>query len=272
MSRTTKVPWRMSREKRVVFLDADGILYSAALKGVTFCDGDQLQMLDDEAVFEACVEGLEKTMAWVGDVGEVYICLSARHNFRKDVLTTYKANRKEGSRPITLDALRGRIMGEGVPGYRTLLIKDLEADDVCGIAASSFQQKGYETLIVSPDKDLLQIPGMVLTPKPGWPPELVFSEVTPETAEAWHYYQALVGDPVDNYKGCPGVGAKKAQKLLDTFEVMSHKERWEAAVALFEKAGLTEADALVQFQVSRILTADLWDATNKEVILWQPPI
>lgn len=266
-----KVPWRVPREKRIGLLDADGILYAAALKGVILCDGEQLQLLDDEFIYQDCLDRAEAQAEWLGDCDKVFLCLSARTTFRKRILPSYKENRKEGTRPITLNALRTRVLEEGLGSFKVYLIDDLEADDACGIMATTFQAQGYETVIVSPDKDLLQIPGMVLTPKPNGK-DPVFSEVTKERGDRWHIYQLLVGDTVDNYKGCPGIGPKRAEALLDHAESKGWTipRIWGEVVDQFTLKGLTEEDALVQARVARILRAEDWDTSKKEPKLWLP--
>jgi DNA polymerase-1 len=271
MSKITKgkVPWKVAPAKRIGLLDADGILYAAALKGVTACDGEQLQVLDDEFIYRDALERAEAWADWLRDCDKVFLVLSARTCFRKRLLPSYKANRKGGDRPVTLDALRTRVAEEGLGSFKVILIDDLEADDVCGIMAGSFQGQGYETVIVSPDKDLLQIPGMVLTPKPG-SQEVVFSEVTQERGDEWHIYQALVGDVADNYKGCPGIGDGRAEVLVECVRGLSPEDRWDVILATFAEKGLTEEDALVQFRVARILRDTDWDAEKKEPILWNP--
>lgn len=265
------VPWKAAPAKRVGLIDADGFLYAAALEGVIRCDGEQLQMLDDSEVYARAVARLEEAASWLGECPTVFVCLSDRTNFRTAILPTYKGNRKDGERPITLDALRGAVLDAGVPGTKVVLIKELEADDVCGIVATSFQNKGYETCIVSPDKDLLSVPGMVLTPKRGNKAP-VFSEVTLERADYYHLFQTLTGDPVDNYKGCPGIGPARAEKLLDycADKGFSLKRTWGEIEDQFVFKGLTPEDALVQARVARILRAEDWDERKKEVILWQP--
>lgn len=262
----SRVPWKVPEEKRIVLIDADGILYAAASKGQVLLDGVPVQLLDDEAIYQDTMERIEEQAAWAGDAGEVFIVLSARENFRYRILPTYKGNRSGSDRPMALDRLRARILEEDHPGgFSTMLIEQLEADDVAGIAATTFQARGYETVIISPDKDMLTIPGMLLTPKAG---KVLFSEVTPERAATWHLYQTMVGDQTDHYKGIPGVGPKKADILLETFE--DPADRWEAMVALAAEKGLTEDDLLVQARVARILRAEDWDAVNKAPKLWQP--
>lgn len=266
MSRITAdnpVPWKVPEAKRMGLIDADGILYAAALEGQTTCDGEVLQLLDDEAIYRRCMERVEEQAALLGDCPQVFLCLSDRGSFRKDILPTYKANRKSGSRPIRLDALRAAVVEEG-QGYPVYLIEGLEADDVCGIVSTRFQKEGYEVVIVSPDKDLLSIPGLTLTPKG------VLSEVTEERADYWHLYQTLIGDTTDNYKGCPGVGPKKAEALLEAVALFKGEDVWDFIVSAFEQQGQSEEEALTQARVARILRASDWDSEKKEVILWHP--
>ena len=258
--------WKVPVEKRVGLIDADGILYAAALAGQIDIDGTPVQLLDSEAVYRDALARADHWASWLGDVGEVFLVLSARDNFRYKVLPTYKGNRKDSARPLALDELRARMIAEDHPGgYSVMLIDGLEADDVCGIASTTFQDRGYEAVIISPDKDMLTIPGMILTPKAKG---VVFSELTPERAAGYHLYQTMVGDTTDHYKGIPGVGPKKAVELLDTFE--SPADRWEAMVALAKEKGLTEEELLVQARVARILRNVDWDATLKAPILWTP--
>lgn len=264
-----RVKWKVPPEKRIGLLDADGILYAAALKGQIDVDGEVLQLLDDEAIYQDALDRAAHWASWLGDeVGQLFLVLSARDNFRYRILPTYKGNRQEGSRPIALDRLRARFLeeeGTHPGGFSVMLIDGLEADDVCGIASTTFQARGYEAVIISPDKDLLTIPGMVLTPKARG---VVFSELSEERAAGYHLYQTMVGDTTDHYKGIPGVGPRKAAEVLDTFE--GPKDRWEAMVALAAEKGLTEEDLLVQARVARILRAKDWDATLKAPILWTP--
>ena len=84
-----------------------------------------------------------------------------------------------------------------------------------------------------------------------------------EEADRWHLAQTLIGDPTDNYKGCPKIGAVGAKKILD-------KDcSWAAVVAAYEKAGLSEEDALAQARVARILRFEDVDE-DMNPILWTP--
>lgn len=256
---------------RMAILDADSILYQASLRGQVDVDGDVMQLLDISEIIRDCDDRLEEAVR-AARAEKAFVCLSDRKNFRHAILPSYKGNRKPSARPIMLDDLRAHYAeGEGI--YPAMLIKGLEADDVCGILAGTFQAQGYETVIVSGDKDLLQIPGLVLSRKgTSW----VYSEVTEESGTRHHYFQTLRGDPVDGYTGLPGWGAVKANRLLDYYlegDYVGDRyvDLWKAIVEAYESKGLTEEDALVQARVSRMTRLSDWDVVNKEVILWQPP-
>ncbi len=83
-------------------------------------------------------------------------------------------------------------------------------------------------------------------------------------------YQTLTGDSTDGYKGCPKVGPVAAARLLEPL-MGEPAGMWIAVLLSFKKAGLTEADALVQARVARILRHTDYDFTNKLPILWTPP-
>ena len=133
----------------------------------------------------------------------------------------------------------------------------LEGDDVLGIMAT--MKSTEERIIVSIDKDMKTVPGRYARD------DFEVIEVSEDQADTWHLFQALTGDIVDGYKGCPGVGPKKAEAILD-----GSKHPWEAVVTTFVKAGLTEDDALVQARVARILRASDYNFKAKQPILWRP--
>jgi DNA polymerase-1 len=93
--------------------------------------------------------------------------------------------------------------------------------------------------------------------------------VTEDEADYWHMFQTLTGDTVDGFKGCPGMGPVGAQKLLG--EAMATEDgMWPYVVKAYEKKKLTEADALTQARLARILRWGDWDKNKKEPILWTP--
>jgi DNA polymerase-1 len=75
-----------------------------------------------------------------------------------------------------------------------------------GILATSPMPK-TQRIIISQDKDMQTIPTQVW--RKG---DLV--TVTEAEADYYHMFQTLIGDITDGYKGCPGIGKVKAEKLL----------------------------------------------------------
>ncbi len=84
--------------------------------------------------------------------------------------------------------------------------------------------------------------------------------------DLWFYTQVLTGDSTDGYRGCPGIGRRKAQTILSN----AGDHPWRAILSAFEAKGLSEEDALVQAQAARILRATDYDFGAKRPILWTP--
>lgn len=256
----------MNPGDRVAVIDADSPLYRIALSAEMCCkrqgmSGEdlwiQVRSLDDcyheaETAIEAIVEKI--------GADDAFLCLSDARCFRYSIFPSYKSNRERTRRPPMMVQLRAALLQR--KPWPTLAIKELEADDVAGITSTSLQVAAkVEPIIVSEDKDLLTIPGLIHRKGHTF-------EVSMEEANRAHLYQTLVGDYIDGYPGCPGIGAKRADRILDEYGA----DMWLGVVQAFEKAGLTYGEALVQAQVARILRASDWDAVKKEPILWTPRI
>lgn len=176
-------------------------------------------------------------------------CLTGTKNFRKDVDPTYKANRVDKRKPMLLPHARAYLVNK----WNGRIDEGIEADDTLGILGSS--DDSY--MIWSIDKDLMTIPAH------HWKDGEVVT-VSQEEADYWFYYQTLVGDSTDNYKGCPSIGDKKARAMLD-------KDcSWQTVVTAFEKAGLSETVAVEQARLARILRNGEYNFKTKEVSLWEP--
>ncbi len=158
---------------------------------------------------ENALNALEASISYImrqtgAEQYEVY--LSGSHNFRNAIATTkpYKGNREGQAKPIHYAALRSAL----VDVYRAKVTDGgLEADDVLGIRLG---QLGDSGVLVSIDKDLLQIPGRHYNWVTG---EHV--HIQPKDGHLYLGCQIISGDPTDNVPGLPGLGEAKARKLLD---------------------------------------------------------
>lgn len=100
-----------------------------------------------------------------------------------------------------------------------------EGDDVIGTATRQAEKAGFTVLILSGDKDMMQLVNehvSTVTPDIGFSKTKVYTEA--EVIEKMGVapnkiidYKALSGDPSDNYKGADGIGPKTAKKLLDEY-------------------------------------------------------
>ncbi len=140
---------------------------------------------------------------------------------REQEYAEYKANRPEPPADLIqqipwvrrlLEAMRIPVLEH--PGY--------EADDVIGTIARQAVEAGVDVVIVSSDKDLLQLVGdgvFVLDPMKGdqlYDAAKVKERLGVEPAQMPDYL-ALRGDPTDNIPGAPGIGDKGARELIARF-------------------------------------------------------
>jgi len=181
---------------------------------------------------------------------EFILAFSDTANYRYDIFPNYKSNRRNTRKPLGLKALREWA----IESYDSRVFPRLEADDVCGIMAT----EDPTFVAVSGDKDFGTLP---IT----WYNMLrdEMRSVTPEEADKFHLIQTLAGDPTDGYMGVKGIGTKTAEKILE-----KDGYNWETVVATYEKAGLTEDDALVTARLARILRAEDYDGVD--IKLWTP--
>ena len=184
---------------------------------------------------------------------EIVSAFSDKDNFRKEIYPDYKLNRTKQRKPLTLSFCREYIS----KNYNGFIRPRLEADDILGILATSNIIKGNK-IICSIDKDLNQIAGLHYNPT-----LKEFYGITKKQADYNFYYQCLVGDATDNYKGAPTYGEVKTKKTLDR-----KKNLWKVVKDCFKQQGLTEDDALVQARLARILSNTDYDFKNKQPILW----
>ena len=147
--------------------------------------------------------------------------------FRHEMFTEYKGTRKGMPQELheqvpvlkeLLSAMGIRIME--LPGY--------EADDLLGTVAKRSEAKGMDVLVVSGDRDLLQIVTdniRVCIPKTKRGTTEYEMYYTKDVQEKYGLLplqiielKALMGDSSDNIPGVPGIGEKTATAILQQFE------------------------------------------------------
>ncbi|TFI00854.1 DNA polymerase I [Micrococcus lylae] len=144
--------------------------------------------------------------------------------FRSEEYTEYKAGRSETPEEFhgQIDLI-GKVMEAlGIP---TVTMEGYEADDIVATLAARADAAGWQTCVVSGDRDAFQLISdttTVLYPKKG------VSDIPPMKAadveakygvrpELYPDLAALVGEKADNLPGVPGVGAGFAAKWLEKY-------------------------------------------------------
>ena len=183
---------------------------------------------------------------------EMFICFSGHNNFRKLVDPTYKASRKKTRKPIGYKAMIDWVD----ENYQTIQIDELEADDVMGIMGSV---EGTKAIVVSDDKDMKSIPCRLYRPQTDERLDISLAD-----ADRQFFTQTLTGDVTDGYAGCPKIGPKTAEKVLE------HDAKLEARSERLPEEKLDYNYALTQARLARILRSTDWDDEKGEVKLWEP--
>jgi DNA polymerase I len=145
---------------------------------------------------------------------------AARVNFRNEIYAEYKANRDETPEDLIpqFPLIRQATEAFDIPAIE---LEGYEADDLIAAYTKLARAKGKKVVIVSSDKDLMQLVGegvRMLDPMKGEyiGPEQVMEKfgVPPNKVVE---VQALAGDATDNVPGVPGIGIKTAAQLINEF-------------------------------------------------------
>ena len=206
----------MTPLKKFFLIDGSSYIYRAffAIRGLSTSTG-----LPTNAAF-GFTSMLLKVLRDHKPDGVAVVFDTKRPTFRHKLYADYKANR-----PTMPDDLAAQIpyIKKIVEGFRipTLEKEGFEADDLIGTIAKKAEKDGLEVVIVSGDKDLLQLVSEKVTAldtmkdthkglrevkeRFGVPPERL-----PDI-------MGLAGDSIDNIPGVPGIGEKTAVDLIKRF-------------------------------------------------------
>ena len=144
--------------------------------------------------------------------------------FRTKMYGDYKGGRSKTPEELTeqLPYVRELVKDSGLHSYE---LKGYEADDIIGTLAKEGDDAGYETLIVTGDRDLTQLASehttvavthKGVTDTEHYTPEHVQEKLGITPAQIIDM-KALMGDTSDNYPGVTKIGEKTAIKLVKQF-------------------------------------------------------
>ena len=204
-------------KKDVVFIDAYNLIYSAF-------HGNQSPMKNQDGIPTNAIftvtKMLQKLPKQFNDIAYCVAVFDGGGNFREELDENYKANRKPMPEELKVQMPYIKLAFE-ILGWPMMQAKDVEADDVIGTLAIRSAKAGYNTYIVSSDKDFRQIVSENLHVLDTmhdicYDPETVKEKmgITPDNVIT---YLSLLGDSADNVIGIDKVGKGTAAKYLNEY-------------------------------------------------------
>tara|TARA_R100000781_G_scaffold47416_1_gene31883 strand:+ start:491 stop:1255 length:765 start_codon:yes stop_codon:yes gene_type:complete len=235
-----------------LLIDADFIVYKSCAAAETEIDfGNDVILVTSN--FSDALSATRRELTKITDKFGAFTALklffSDSINFRKNILPSYKGHRNR-KKPCGYK----RVIRELKTEYDVITMPTLEADDAMGIYAT----KHPGNIIVSPDKDMRQIPGKLYNLD-----EMI--TVSKEDGAKWHLIQTLAGDQTDGYPGVPGIGVKRAETLF-----AKEGYSWKTVVKAFEDKDYSAEAAITNARLARILTVDDYDFKTNKPNLWSP--
>jgi hypothetical protein len=209
----------MNCEDKVLLIDADSLIYYEAHR---------------ESIQEA-IQGIDERVQRIFQetgANKYIMFLTEGKCFRYDIAFSkeYKGNRKDRSKPLWFNSLKGYLKDR----YGAVSIKELEADDCVAYFGNTID----DSVICSPDKDVLQqcvgthynyqmvnVEGSNYASKG-------FISTSELEAEKFLFTQVLTGDSTDGIGGIEKVGPKTAEKWLNEWY---NSEMYECSVITIEE-------------------------------------
>lgn len=185
--------------------------YKEWLESIQKKEGDflrvtRVEMLPASHAF-VIVDGLIKDIIDAIQPEQTLIYLTGETNFRYDIATLrpYKESRQDKAKP----QYHGLIKDHLVTRWGAVVTDGEEADDAVATLSTACQYDGSDCIIATIDKDLQGVPGWNYNFD-----KKTLRYITQEQALRFFYTQMLTGDATDCIPGVPGVGEKRAERIL----------------------------------------------------------
>jgi DNA polymerase-1 len=182
---------------------------------------------------------------------------------RVEMYEAYKANRDETPEAIKVAVpyIQDILRAMHIP----IMVKEgFEADDVIGTLSKQAEKEGYQTYMVTPDKDFAQLVSeniFMYRPKSFgggyevWGIPEVQKKFEVERAEQVIDFLGMMGDSSDNIPGLPGVGEKTAKKFIQAYGSMENllANTHELKGKMKEKVEAAKELGLLSKELARIM-------------------
>ncbi|MFA6977736.1 MAG: DNA polymerase I [Ignavibacteriaceae bacterium] len=213
--------------KKIIFIDAMALTYKAYFAFIT------RPLVTKKGEPTSAVFGfVNQIIKILEDIKPAYMFVgfdSKEKTFRHDKFEAYKATRS--AMPEDMIPQIGRIKeiieALNIPVF---ILPGYEADDIIGTAVKKAESLGYDSFMITPDKDYIQlVTDKVKLVKPGKSGEeidVITKEKVFETLgfapERMIDYLSLIGDSSDNIPGVKGIGPKAAPLLIEKYSTLEN--------------------------------------------------
>jgi hypothetical protein len=192
-------------------------------------------------IWKNCLKIAEK----FGSEVEPVVLIDGDGNFRNQLATIkpYKGQRSIAAKPLKYNEIRQYLLEH----HQAQVVYGQESDDQMAILQTRDAAEGFRSVIVSVDKDMLQVPGWHLNPNKG------FKRISKRAGLVRLYSQCITGDSTDNIGGAYKFGPAKALPIIR--ECKTEKQMWEATVGCYQASldkfgdhynGLTPVEAATE--------------------------
>ncbi len=266
---------------KLILIDGNAILHRAfhALPPLTTKRGEPINAVYGFiSMFLRVIQDLKPT--------HVVVAFDRKEpTFRHEEYEQYQAHRPEMDKDLIpqFEKTRRVVGAFGIPIYDKA---GFEADDVIGTLAKQAEKKLKEVVIVTGDRDILQLvtdKTKVYLPIRGLSDAKLMEAddvveklgVRPDQVDD---YKALVGDPSDNYPGVPGIGPKTATKLLEEYDTVEniYKNINKISENVAKKLKEGKESAIISQRLAEIVTnvpvkldiekSEKWKVNSKKVL------
>lgn len=145
---------------------------------------------------------------------------AGRETFRNEIFQDYKRNRPEAPADLVPQFPYIRKVLEAM-NVAVLELEGYEADDIIATLCKDFSRRGFSVVIVSGDKDLMQLVGervkLLDTAKDKWIDTAAVKEKFGVEPQKVIEVMGLMGDAIDNIPGVKGIGEKTAIALIQKY-------------------------------------------------------
>ncbi len=268
----------MSQPKKLFLLDAMALIYRA------YFAMSRNPQINSKGLNTSAVLGFANTLLEIlknekpTHIGVAFDTMAPTQ--RHEDFAAYKANREKMPEDLaaSIPYVKELLDALNIP---VLYVDGYEADDVIGTLAKKAEKHGFETYMMTPDKDFGQLVSeniFMYKPARGgknaekWGPKEVCARYGIERPEQFIDILGLWGDAVDNIPGVPGIGEKTAAKLIAQFGSIENllKNTHQLKGKLRENLEKFSEQAIISKQLATILL-DVPIAFEEEKLLLGNP-